>query len=98
MISIVSKFIFRILQGKIFAAQDFKERARYLADNYDIDVGVARKLWAFGPEGRGSNLLFDASRGQTNLGDIKDTILAGFEWATSEVRINSVFFDLAPIL
>ena len=69
-----------------------RSEPRYLADNYDIDVGVARKLWAFGPEGRGPNLLFDASRGQTNFGDIKDTIMAGFEWATSEVRINFVFF------
>ncbi len=59
-----------------------------MADNYDMDVGVARKLWAFGPDGSGPNLLFDASRGQTNLGDIKDTILAGFQWATSEVRMS----------
>ncbi len=69
----------------MFPAQDNKERARYLADEYGFDINVARKLWAFGPDGRGPNLLFDATKGVQNLTDIKDGILAGFNWASSEV-------------
>ncbi len=74
-----------LFQGKVFPAQDNKERARYLADEYGFDINVARKLWAFGPDGRGPNLLFDATKGVQNLADIKDGILAGFNWASSEV-------------
>lgn len=62
-----------------------KERARYLADHYDFDVGEARKIWCFGPEGTGPNLLIDVTKGVQYLNEIKDSVVAGFQWATKEV-------------
>ncbi|CEI90861.1 Putative Elongation factor 2 [Rhizopus microsporus] len=42
-----------IESGKISAKDDFKSRARVLADKYEWDVTEARKIWCFGPDGTG---------------------------------------------
>merc|ERR1719435_21809 len=42
--------------GEVTSRQDFKLRGRYLADKYEWDVGEARKIWCFGPEGTGPNI------------------------------------------
>merc|ERR1711959_756005 len=49
--------------GKVSAKDDPKIRGRYLADNHDWDIGEARKIWGFGPEGTGPNLVCDGSKG-----------------------------------
>merc|ERR1712215_16948 len=36
--------------GTIFPRQDVKIRGRLLADNYEWEIGEARKIWTFGPE------------------------------------------------
>merc|ERR1712215_624775 len=36
--------------GTIFLRQDVKIRGRLLADNYEWEIGEARKIWTFGPE------------------------------------------------
>nr|QVU21286.1 translation elongation factor 2 [Salpingoeca llamariensis] len=69
---------------KVSSKQDPKERARYLADNFEWDVGDARKIWCFGPEGTGPNMVVDVSKGVQYLNEIKDSVVAGFQWATKE--------------
>ena len=76
-----------MFQGKIFPHQEFKERARFLADTYDYEVGEARKIWCFGPEATGPNLLMDVSKGVQYLNEIKDSVVAGFQWASKEVCV-----------
>lgn len=56
-----------------------------MADKFDFDVGEARKIWCFGPEGTGPNLLIDVTKGVQYLNEIKDSVVAGFQWATKEV-------------
>ena len=73
------------LQGKIYARQEMKERARLLADKYEYDVTEARKIWCFGPEGTGANLVVDCTKGVQYLNEIKDSVVAGFQWASKEV-------------
>jgi len=70
--------------GKIYPRQDLKIRARILADDHDWEVGEARKIWCFGPEAMGPNLLVDVSKGVQYLNEIKDSVVAGFQWATKE--------------
>lgn len=48
---------------KVSAKQEPKERGRYIADNFDWDIGEARKIWCFGPEGTGPNVCVDVSKG-----------------------------------
>merc|ERR1712062_662613 len=73
-----------IEKGDITPRQEFKERARFLSDNFDMDVGEARKIWSFGPEGTGPNLLMDCTKAVQYLNEIKDSVVAGFQWATKE--------------
>ena len=70
--------------GKINARDDFKARARILADEYGWDVTDARKIWCFGPDTTGPNLLVDVTKGVQYLNEIKDSCVASFQWATKE--------------
>lgn len=74
-------------QGDVNPRDDFKVRARYLGEKYDYDVTEARKIWAFGPDGTGPNLLLDCTKGVQYLNEIKDSVVAGFQWATKEVIV-----------
>jgi len=56
-----------------------------LADEYGWDVNEARRIWTFGPEGTGANLVVDVSKGVQYLNEIKDSVVAGFQWASKEV-------------
>jgi elongation factor 2 len=76
----------KLKQGTVSATQNVKERARMLCDTYDFDLNQASKIWCFGPEGSGPNMLVDATFAIQNLQDIRDTVCAGFQWASSEVN------------
>jgi len=73
-----------IESGKISARDDFKLRARLLADDFGWDVTDARKIWCFGPDTTGPNLLVDVTKGVQYLNEIKDSCVAAFQWATRE--------------
>ncbi|KAI0308336.1 P-loop containing nucleoside triphosphate hydrolase protein [Multifurca ochricompacta] len=73
-----------IENGKVSARDDFKLRARVLADDYSWDVTDARKIWCFGPDTTGPNLLVDVTKGVQYLNEIKDSCIAAFQWATKE--------------
>ncbi|KAG5341689.1 Elongation factor 2 [Termitomyces sp. Mn162] len=70
--------------GKVNARDDFKARARVLADEFGWDVTDARKIWAFGPDTTGPNLLVDVTKGVQYLNEIKDSCIAALQWATKE--------------
>lgn len=77
--------------NEVNSRQDFKIRARYLNEKYEYDVTEARKIWCFGPEGTGPNLLVDTTKGVQYLNEIKDSVVAGFQWATKEVSHFSCY-------
>ncbi|KAL0193040.1 hypothetical protein M9458_011336, partial [Cirrhinus mrigala] len=66
------------------AEDELKQRARYLAEKYEWEVAEARKIWCFGPDGTGPNILVDITKGVQYLNEIKDSVVAGFQWATKE--------------
>jgi len=73
-----------IENGGINARDDPKARGRTLADKYGWDINDARKIWCFGPETTGANLLVDVTKGVQYLNEIKDSCVAAFQWATKE--------------
>ena len=77
-----------IEQGKINPRDDFKTRARYLADEHGWDVTDARKIWCFGPDTTGPNLLIDQTKAVQYLNEIKDSVVSGFQWATKEGPVS----------
>merc|ERR1719391_1349408 len=70
--------------GEVTAKQDFKIRGRYLADKYEYDITEARKIWCFEPDTTGPNIVIDATKGVQYLNEIKDSVIAGFQWASKE--------------
>ena len=68
----------------VSAKEDPKGRYRKLADNYGWDVNDAKKIWCFGPETSGPNLLVDQTKAVQYLNEIKDSMEAAFQWATKE--------------
>lgn len=71
-------------EGKITPRDDFKARARILADEHEWDVTDARKIWTFGPDTNGPNLLVDQTKAVQYLNEIKDSVVSGFQWASRE--------------
>ncbi|GMF83025.1 unnamed protein product [[Candida] boidinii] len=55
-----------------------------MADEYGWDVTDARKIWCFGPDGNGPNVVVDQTKAVQYLNEIKDHVNAGFQWATKE--------------
>jgi len=89
-------------KNEVNARQDFKIRARYLSEKYEYDVTEARKIWCFGPEGTGPNLFIDCTKGVQYLNEIKDSVVAGFQWATkegpmAEENVRGVRFNLYDV-
>lgn len=89
-------------RGEITARQEAKARARYLVEKFEWDVGEARKIWCFGPDGNGPNLLVDVTKGVQYLNEIKDSVVAGFQWAAKEgvlceENMRGVRFDIHDV-
>lgn len=53
-------------------------------DEFGWDKETARKIWAFGPDTMGPNMLIDVAKGVQYLNEIKDSCIAAFQWATKE--------------
>merc|ERR1712228_444177 len=64
--------------------QEAKARAKYLQEKYEWDPNESRKIWCFGPEVKGPNVVMDVSKGVQYLNEIQDSVVAGFQWATKE--------------
>ncbi|KAI9842842.1 MAG: Elongation factor 2 [Sclerophora amabilis] len=91
-----------IESGKIGPRDDIKARARILADEHGWDVGDARKIWCFGPDTTGANLLVDQTKAVQYLSEIKDSVVSGFQWATregpvAEEPMRSVRFNIMDV-
>lgn len=70
-------------EGDIFPEQDFKQRARVLANDYGWQVGDARKIWSFGcPPDALPNFIVDAAKGVQFLNEIKDHVVGAFMQAS----------------
>jgi len=91
-----------IESGKIGPRDDIKARARILADDHGWDVTDARKIWCFGPDTNGANLLVDQTKAVQYLSEIKDSVVSGFQWATkegpvAEEPVRSVRFNIMDV-
>jgi len=55
-----------------------------LQDTYGFEKSDSQKIWCFGPEGTGANMLVDVCKSVQYLSEIKDSCIAGFQWASKE--------------
>jgi elongation factor 2 len=69
----------RIENGKgVGSKDDLKERAKILSEEYDWEKGDALKIWSYGPENTGPNILVDVTKGVQFMNEIKDSMESAF--------------------
>jgi elongation factor 2 len=68
----------------ISAKQEPKLRSKALVDDFEWDLAETKKIWAFGPETSGPNIVIDTTKQVQYLSEIKDSIEAAFQWVTKE--------------
>jgi len=73
-----------IEKGDVSEKEDIKGRSRKLVEEYDWDKDSALKIWCFGPENQGANMLVDQTKGIQYMGEIKDSMNSAFQHATKE--------------
>ena len=61
-----------------------KARAKILQEKYEWDPTDARKIWCYGPDGRGPNVIVDVTKGVQNMNEMKDSFTSAWQWATKE--------------
>jgi elongation factor 2 len=74
----------QIEDDKISSKQEQKERQRMLQDEHEWDPNDAKKIWCFGPDTTGPNMVVDVTKQVQYLNEIKDSVEAAFQWATKE--------------
>merc|ERR1711971_1012697 len=68
----------------IDSSSEMKKFGRMLADDYDWDVGYARKIWTFGcPPDAKANVVCDTTKGVQFLNEIKDHVVGAFMQVTT---------------
>jgi len=73
-----------IEDGKMGPKAEPKEKARTLREKYDWPEDAARKIWCYGPETDGANLVVDQTTAVQYLIEIKEHVNSAFQWCTKE--------------
>jgi len=63
---------------------DPKERIKVFRDKFDWDENAARKIWAWGPETDGPNLVVDQTTAVQYMNEIKEHVNSAFQWTSKE--------------
>jgi len=72
-------------QGAKYGAKaDPKERTKVWGEEFDWDKNDSLKVWCFGPETDGANIVVDKTVGVQYLNEIKEHVNSAFQWATKE--------------
>jgi len=73
-----------IEDGKAGPKADVKERSKLMREKYGWDENAARKIWCWGPETDGANLVVDQTQAVQYLIEIKEHVNSAFQWTTKE--------------
>jgi elongation factor 2 len=63
---------------------DPKERSKMLVEKFEWDATDAKRIWCYGPDGRGANVLVDATRAVQGMSEVKDAFVTAWQWVTKE--------------
>merc|ERR1712038_2153351 len=73
-----------IEDGKAGHQAEMKERAKFMREKFDWDENAARKIWCWGPETEGANVVVDQTQGVQYLIEIKEHVNSAFQWTAKE--------------
>eukprot|EP00891_Asterochloris_glomerata_P007131 jgi/Astpho2/7131/Aster-08310 len=71
-------------EGRVGPRDEPKVRGKILTDEFGWDKELAKKIWCFGPDTTGPNMMTDVTKGVQYLNEIKDSCIAAFQWASKE--------------
>jgi len=82
---------------------DAKERVKAMAEKYDWDKNQAMKVWCYGPDTEGANVVVDTTVGVSYLNEIKEHVTSGFQWTTKqgplcEEPMRGIRFNLKDVV
>jgi elongation factor 2 len=77
-----SQLVEAIEKEEIDTKGDPKIRAEKLARDFEWDKSEALKIWCFGPENNGTNLLVDCVKGAQYVNEIRDSVCSAFQNAS----------------
>ena len=91
-----------IEEGKINSSNT-TERTRILVNDFRFDRDEAKSIWSQGPENCGPNYLVNSMKGVQCPKEVRDSLNAGFQWATQEgplceERMIGVQFNLMDLV
>ncbi|KAJ0748510.1 putative small GTP-binding protein [Helianthus annuus] len=90
-------------EGRIGPRDDPKARSKILSEEFKWDKDLAKKIWCFGPETTGPNMVVDMCKGVQYLNEIKDSVVAGFQWASKEgaladENMRAICFEVCDVV
>merc|ERR1712025_831198 len=93
-----------IEDGKLGPKADPKERTKALKENedFEFDDMATRKIWGWGPETDGPNLVVDMTQGIQYVQEIKEHVNSAFQWTTKEgplceENMRGIRYDLMDV-
>ena len=73
-----------IENNEIGPTQDPKIRAKRLVDEFEWEKDDTQKIWCFGPENTGPNMVVDVTKGVQYMNEIKESMVSSFQWASKQ--------------
>jgi len=78
------ELVILIEKGEITPKDDVKKRGKILTTDFEWEEDHTKKIWCFGPEQSGPNLVVDTTKGIQYLSEIKDSVTSAFQVTTKE--------------
>jgi len=91
-----------IEKGPCGPKAEAKERAKCFREKFDWDENDARKIWAWGPETDGPNLVIDKTQAVQYMNEIKEHVNSAFQWTSKEgplceENMRSIRFNIMDV-
>lgn len=90
-------------EGRIGPRDDPKARTKIMTEEFEWDKELTKKIWAFGPDTTGPNIMVDVTKGVQYLNEIKDSCVAAMQWATkegvlAEENMRGIVFEFCDVV
>ena len=96
------KLIESIENGDLNPRIDNKTRSKILQNQFGWDQTDSKRVWSFGPDTNGPNLLVDVTKSAEYLQEIKEHLVTSFQYATKvgilcEEPLRGVRFNITEV-
>jgi elongation factor 2 len=92
-----------IESSEITPRMDQKTRAKELQNRFGWEQTDSRRVWSFGPDTDGPNLIVDTTKSAEYLQEVREHIIGGFQWVTksgvlAEEPLRGVRFNCVDVM